>query len=95
MVYACVEHSDEHTRGIAPRTHEIITLGAHYFPADSGKNDNCTKFKPPKASKSVGTRSTRLGKREKPGGEKPPPAKKPRLNFKVGDIMAKCDICKT
>ena len=21
-----------HTRGIAPQTHEIVTLGAHYFP---------------------------------------------------------------
>ena len=58
--------------------------------ADSGKNgkndknDNCATSKP-KASESVGTRSTRLGKREKLGGEKPPPAKKPRPNFKVGD----------
>ena len=53
----------------------------------NGKNDDCVKSKPPKASKSVNTRSTRRGKREKPGGEKPPPAKKPRPNFKVGDCV--------
>ena len=47
------------------------------------------KSKPPKTSKSVGTGSSRLGKREKkkPASEKPPPAKKLRPNFKVGDCV--------
>ena len=69
-------------------------VGCILFPkassADSdknGKNDDCVKSKPPKASKPVDTRSTRRGKREKPGGEKPPPAKRPRPNFKVGDCV--------
>ena len=64
-------------------------VGCTLFPkassADSGKNaknDNCAKSKPPKGSK-----STRVGKREKPGGEKPPPVKKPRPSFKVGDCV--------
>ena len=54
--------------------------------ADSDK-DSCVKSKPPKTSKSVGTGSTCLGKREKPTSEKPPLAKKPRSNFKVGDCV--------
>ena len=93
MVSACAERSDEHTRGIAPQTHEIVTLGAHCFPRPllltdkNGKDDACVKSKPPEASKPVDTRSTRRGKREKPGGEKPPPAKRPRPNFKVGDCV--------
>ena len=44
----------------------------------------------PKVSKSVGTRSTHLGKTEKPGGEKPPSAKRLRSSIKV-DI--KVDDC--
>ena len=50
----------------------------------NGKDDAYVKSKPPKASKPVDTRPTRRGKREKPGGEKPPPAKKPRPNFLQG-----------
>ena len=53
----------------------------------NGKNNDCVKSKPRKASKLVDTRSTCRGKREKPGGEKPPPAKRPRTNFKVGDCV--------
>ena len=69
-------------------------VGCTLFPkassADSdknGRNDDCVKSKPPKASKPVDTRCTRQGKREKPSGEKPPPPKKPRPNFKVGDCV--------
>ena len=53
----------------------------------NGKDDACVKSKPRKASKPVDTRCTHRGKREKPGGEKPPPAKRPRPNFKVGDCV--------
>ena len=67
-----------------------LYVGCTLFPkassADSDK-DSCVKSKPPKTSKSVGTGSTCLGKREKPTSEKPPLAKKPRPNFKVGDCV--------
>ena len=52
----CAECSDKHTRGIAPQTHEIIMLGAHcplLLTNKNGKNDDCVKSKPPKASKPV------------------------------------------
>ena len=41
----------------------------------------------PVLSKPVDARSIHRGTREKPGGEKPHPAKKPRPNFKVGDCV--------
>ena len=86
----CAERSDEHTRGIAPQSHKIVMLGAHCFPRPlllTLTRMANVKSKPPKASKPVNMRCTRRGKREKPGGEKPPPAKRPRPNFKVGDCV--------
>ena len=58
--------------------------GCTLFPkADSGKGD---KFKLPKTSK-AGTGSSHLGKRGKPAGEKPPPAKKRKHILKLGDCV--------
>ena len=58
--------------------------GCTLFPkascVDSGKGDKS-------ATSEVGTGSTHLGKREKPGSGKPPPAKKRRSTFKVGDCV--------
>ena len=45
------------------------------------------KSKPPEANKWIDMRSTHLGKREKPDGEKPSPAKRPRPNFKVNECV--------
>ena len=61
--------------------------GALCFPrsVDSDKGDRCVKSKLPKTKVSTG--STQLGKRERPASEKPPPAKKMRPNFKVGDCI--------
>ena len=65
-------------------------VGCTLFPkassVDSDKVDSCVKSELPKTSK-VGTRSTQLGKRENPVSEKPPPAKKTRPKFRVGDCV--------
>ena len=58
--------------------------GCTLFPmANSGKGD---ESKLPKTSK-AGTGSTHLGKRGKPAGEEPPPAKKRKHILKVGDCV--------
>ena len=65
-------------------------IGCTLFPkassADSGKPDSCVQSKLPKTSE-VSTGSTQLGKRQKPASEKPPPAKRRRPVFKVGDCV--------
>ena len=56
-----------------------FTLFPKAFSSDSGKGD--------KSTSKVGTGSTHLGKRGKASSEKPPPAKKRRPVFKVGDCV--------
>ena len=48
--------------------------------------DGCGKSKLPKRSK-VSTGPTQLGKRERPASDKPPPVRKNKPNFKVGDYV--------
>ena len=94
-ICVCGAHGRAHKRDcLSNSRNHYVGCTLILFPKDSsadsgknGKNDDCATFKPPKASMSVGTRSTHLGKREKPGGVKLPPAKKPRPNFKVGDCV--------